>query len=254
MSTETMYKNNNIELYCSDCLRILPTFKKGSVDVVFTSPPYNLKNKYNPNSKNIKKSKYYDFYDDNIDSKDFFTLLCEVTNYLLDITNKYIFINIQQKPTNRIDIHNYFGKYSKEIINVIIWNKRNPLPSSGNMIDGKFVPSITNAFEYIICLGNTLRPNNTYTKNVLTTNVNSNNEYSDIHRALCNIEVTDWIIKNFTTENDIILDPFGGLFSTGLSCLKYNRKFIGIELVPKYYEIGKKRLLSYNYRKNLFSF
>jgi DNA modification methylase len=245
------FKSNNIELYCGDCLEILPKLEKNSIDVVFTSPPYNVKVKYNSELKNLKKSKYK-FYNDN--NKDFFQLLCEITDYLLTITNKYIFINIQQKSTNRSEVHKYIGKYCEEITNVIIWNKKNPLPSSGNTIDGQFIPVITNSYEYIICLGKLLKSNNSYTKNIFTTNVNTNSEYYDIHRALCNVEVTDWIIKNFTIDTDTILDPFGGLFSTGISCLKYNRNFIGIELVQEYYEIGKKRLLEYNHKSKLFKF
>ena len=60
--------------------------------------------------------------------------------------------------------------------------------------------------------------------------------------AVMNPEVADWFIKNFTQENEIVLDPFMGSGTSGLSCIKYNRNFIGIELVPEYYEGAKERI------------
>jgi DNA modification methylase len=54
------------------------------------------------------------------------------------------------------------------------------------------------------------------------------------------------ILKNFivnsTNENDSVLDPFMGSGSTGEACLLTNRKFIGIELEEKYFNISKERL------------
>jgi DNA modification methylase len=40
----------------------------------------------------------------------------------------------------------------------------------------------------------------------------------------------------------VILDPFFGSGTTGVVAQKYGRKFIGIELNPKYVEIAENRL------------
>jgi len=45
-----------------------------------------------------------------------------------------------------------------------------------------------------------------------------------------------------TNEGDTILDPTMGSGSTGVACKTLNRKFIGIELEEKYYEIAKNRI------------
>ena len=55
-------------------------------------------------------------------------------------------------------------------------------------------------------------------------------------------EVADWFIEKFTKENDVVLDCFMGLGTTGLSCIKYNRDFIGIELDEEYFNIAKERI------------
>ena len=39
-----------------------------------------------------------------------------------------------------------------------------------------------------------------------------------------------------------VLDPFMGSGTTGVACAKLGRKFIGIEIEPKYFDIACKRI------------
>lgn len=50
------------------------------------------------------------------------------------------------------------------------------------------------------------------------------------------------ILKMFTRENDIILDPFIGSGSTAIACIQLNRRFIGFEIDNTYWELAQKRL------------
>lgn len=52
-------------------------------------------------------------------------------------------------------------------------------------------------------------------------------------------DLLEWLIKTYTNENDLVLDNCMGVGSTGVACKNTNRKFIGIELENKYYEIAK---------------
>ena len=45
-----------------------------------------------------------------------------------------------------------------------------------------------------------------------------------------------------TTEEHMVLDPFMGSGTTGVACVKLGRKFIGIEIEPKYFDIACKRI------------
>jgi len=56
------------------------------------------------------------------------------------------------------------------------------------------------------------------------------------------IEVMEWCIRQLPDDARTILDPFMGSGTTGVACVKLGRKFIGIEIEPKYFEIAVKRI------------
>ena len=63
------------------------------------------------------------------------------------------------------------------------------------------------------------------------------------HPAPYHKQLPEYYINLLTDEGDIILDPFGGIMTTGLACNEIgNRNFIGFELNEKYAEFGIKRL------------
>lgn len=45
-----------------------------------------------------------------------------------------------------------------------------------------------------------------------------------------------------SNKDDVVLDPFMGSGSSGVAAVMSDRKFIGCELNPEYYETSKKRL------------
>ena len=56
-------------------------------------------------------------------------------------------------------------------------------------------------------------------------------------------ELFEYLIKTYTNEGETVLDFTAGSFTTGVACKNLNRKFIGIEMDDKYFEIGKNRIL-----------
>ena len=210
------------KLIHGDCLSVMKKMPDKSIDISFTSPPYNR-----------KRNDKYEFYDDRLD--DYFGFLCDFTDELLRLTKKHVFVNVQKNFYNKEDVFKYIGKYSKQIKEIVIWEKTNPMPASGR--------NITNSYEFFFVLGDKpLKGNYTYTKNIIHTSVNSNMPKE--HKAVMKQYVSDWFIENFTEENDLILDCFMGLGTTGKSCLKNNRNFIGIEINENYFNIAKKDIES----------
>ena len=216
-----MNVENNTVIH-ADCLDILPKMLDSSVDYSFTSPPYNRK----------RNDKYSDFTDIN---DNWLQLNIDVITELLRVTKKHVFYNIQANYYNRQDVYKLIGNFSEKIVDIHIWEKSNPMPASGK--------SITNAVEYFLILGNaSLKSNITYTKNIITTSVNSNMPKE--HKAVMKTDVAEHFISKFTQENDIILDCFFGYGTTGIVAKQINRNFIGIEKEKTYFDMAVNRLFS----------
>ena len=127
-----------------DCFELMKHIPDKSIDVVFTSPPYNR-----------KRNDKYTFYDDQI--IDYFSFLSAFTDECIRITKRHVIINLQKNYYNKKDVFKFIGEYANKIVEIIIWEKSNPMPASGT--------SITNAWEFFIVLGDKpLKSNSTYTK------------------------------------------------------------------------------------------
>ena len=55
-------------------------------------------------------------------------------------------------------------------------------------------------------------------------------------------ELIEFLVRTYTNENDLVLDNCMGSGTTGVACLKSNRRFIGMELDETYYETARKRM------------
>lgn len=63
-----------------------------------------------------------------------------------------------------------------------------------------------------------------------------------LHPTQKPVDLLEFLIKTYTNEGELVLDNCMGSGSTGVACLNTNRKFIGIELDDKYFEIAENRL------------
>ena len=88
--------------------------------------------------------------------------------------------------------------------------------------------------------------NNTYyPKNLLT--FSNANQKGKVHPTQKPVELLEYLIKTYTNKNELILDFTMGSGSTGVACMNTNRRFIGIELEVKYFDIAINRIFE-NYK------
>ena len=137
--------------------------------------------------------------------------------------------------TNLIEMLNVFTSVGFNFVKCLIWNK-------GNKIMGQFYMS---QYEYIMFFrkGKARKINNCGTSDILNINnrklkINGQN----LHDTEKPVELMKVLIENSSIENEVVLDPFMGIGSTGIACKELNRNFIGIELDDKYFEIAKERI------------
>jgi site-specific DNA-methyltransferase (adenine-specific) len=54
------------------------------------------------------------------------------------------------------------------------------------------------------------------------------------------VKLMEWVVSNL--DGETVVDPFCGSGTTGVACAKLGRKFIGIEIEPKYFDIACRRI------------
>lgn len=90
----------------------------------------------------------------------------------------------------------------------------------------------------------TSNPKYKYPNNLLNFNARAKecNNRIRVHPTQKPVDLLEYLIKTYTNEGDLVLDFTMGSGSTGVACLNTNRRFVGIELDEKYFNIAKERL------------
>ena len=233
-----------------DCLEVMKRIPENSVDVTFADPPFNLKKKYNS------------YYDDQ-ETKKYLSWCKEWVGEMVRIT----------KPTGSIFVHNvpkwliYFGAYLNEVAifrHWIAWDAMGPplgktlLPNHYGIL--YYVKSERFKFYDIRMLHRRCRSCHLILQDYggkksqlhqfgpLVSDV-----WTDIHRIRhkkrrdehpCQLPVhlLERLLLMSSDEGDIVLDPFIGTGTTAIAAKKLGRRFVGIDIDPKYVEIANKRL------------
>jgi hypothetical protein len=65
-------------------------------------------------------------------------------------------------------------------------------------------------------------------------------------------DVCEFIISNWVPEGAIVLDPFAGSGTTGVAAVKLGRKFTGIEIEPRYFDLACRRIGDQMGRPDMF--
>lgn len=241
-----------------NCLDELKKMDENSVDTVITSPPYNMNLRIrngNYCSRQIVKefSTKYNGFSDNLKMDEYFEFHKNVIYELLKVTKNYIFYIIQPITGNKRALYKLFGEFNEHIKEVIIWNKITGQPAMANKV-------MNSVFEYIIIFAKDKKNamsrqfNDAFFARGTLNNVWSIKRQKSVsknHSATFPEELINNIILNFTNENDVILDPFSGTGTTGICCLKNKRHYIGIELLPEYYNLSIERLNAIQFPQHL---
>ena len=82
----------------------------------------------------------------------------------------------------------------------------------------------------------------TYVGRYPTSILSFDRDKNKLHPTQKPVPLLEYLIKTYTNEGEIILDNTMGSGSTGVACINTNRKFIGIELEEKYFNIAKNRI------------
>ena len=232
-----IYQLGNHRLMCGDSTSeedVAKLMNGNIASIEITSPPYNVgeSSKLNGNTK-MKESKYISSDDNIIDYKN----LIDKTTINGINNSKFAFINLQMLSNNKIDIIEYLNKYKDYLCDIGIWNKGFGAPAMAERV-------MNSAFEFVFIFSKINNSRAIGTKkfrgnipNIFDIPPQRKNEFSNIHAATFPIEFPAFFIKNFTNENESVLDLFGGTGTTLIACEQLNRKCYMMELDPIYVDV-----------------
>ena len=129
--------------------------------------------------------------------------------------------------------------------NVIVFNSKIYIPQ---MTKGKLRKKLTNNPKISEINGGdgVKRATETFNDQYYPTSIQefsmANLRRGRLHPTQKPVELLEYLIKTYTNEGEIVLDFTMGSGSTGVACVNTNRKFIGIELDDKYFDVAKERI------------
>ncbi len=231
-----------------------------SVDLIFTSPPY-----FNA------KPEYTDY----LDYEDYLLKLRKVikASHRILQEGRFFVINVspvlirrenRTKASRRIavpfDLHRIFIEEGFDFIDDIIWVKpegagwatgrgrrfaadRHPLQYKAVPVT-EYILVYRKHSQHLIDWHIRFHPDQQAVKdskiaeNYEVTNIwRIKPTYDSRHPAIFPLELAEKVIKYYSFKNDVVLDPFAGIGTTGKAAVKLNRRFVLIEQEPKYAQI-----------------
>lgn len=224
------------QIHLGDCVEVMGRMPNESIDLILTDPPYNASN-----SKIVCEEKSFNAVNEDWD-KDF-----DATAFLDMAYDKL-------KPNGSMLVfcsHHTLGQYlswgKMKIQQIIHWVKTNPFPAIAKV----YTPNV----EYCVWFvkGSPYTFNKKFAgQNIITTAICGGQERLGTHPTQKPIELWSKLLSVHSNEGDIVLDCFSGSGTNAIACHRMHRRFICIEMDPKYHEISCERLRAEKTQLNLF--
>lgn len=240
---------DKLKLYNDDCLKILPTFKKESIDMIFADPPYFLSDNGISCSGGKMVSVNKGEWDKKIANNEIHNFNIKWILECKRVLKANGSILISGTHHNIYSIGMALLDNGFKILNHITWQKTNPPP---NLSCRYF----THSTEYIIWARKHKNSKHTFNYKLMR-ELNGNKQMKDVIIGSCinkkekefgyhptqkPLYLLEKLILATTNENDLILDPFAGTGTSLVVAYRMKRKAIGIEKERKYFDIINKRL------------
>jgi adenine-specific DNA-methyltransferase len=255
---ESRFKSDaHAVVFEGDCREMLRDIPNGSVQLVVTSPPYNLGKEY---ESRLHLDDYISQQREVITEcvrvlADGGSICWEVGNYVengaiipLDALLYPVFADLKLKLRNRIVWHFEHGLHCSRRLSgryeTILWFTKgenyvfnvDPIRVA-QKYPGKKHFKGPKAGQYS-CNPLGKNPGDVWT----IPNVKSNHVEKTGHPCQFPVELIERLVLSLSRENDWVLDPFLGTGTSVIAAIRRQRRGIGAELVSKYVELAKSRI------------
>lgn len=239
-------------IICDDSEKVLKSLPDNCVDLTFTSPPYNFGLDY----ENHDDSNYWEKYFDKLFS--IFSECIRVTKY-----GGRIIVNVQPLFSDYIPSHhiisNFFLQNKMLWKGEILWEKNNynckytawgswKSPSS---------PYLKYTWEFleIFCKGDLAKKGDKDKIDISADefkqwvvakwNISPERKMKEYgHPAMFPEQLVERVLKLFSFQGDVILDPFNGVGTTTAVAHRLHRNYLGIDISDEYCNKARQRILN----------
>ena len=234
------------KIYNQDCLEGLKKLPDKSVDMVLTSPPYNMRTRIREGQYTVREhgehfSKKYKYFGDDLPIEEYYYFHKDVLTELLRVS-KIVCYNYQIVTGSKEAFFRLLGDFSPYIKDIMIWNKGAGQPAMHEKV-------LNSSYEFVVILEGDDKKgrviNNSYFGRGMQSNVISGfHKQNNIsgHGACFPVDFAKKLITLFSKEDDLILDPFMGSGTTAVAAKELGRKYIGFEIVEEYVKFAEERL------------
>lgn len=219
---------DGVELWCGDCREILPTVS--GFDACITDPPYRVTSGGFGNLEGGFGGWIKDAYDNkgaivacDIEWHEWLSLVPQSMN---NDSHIYIFSNDRNLNVAREAAEQSGLSFHR----LLIWDKRAALPNRWYQQTCEFILFMRKGKARMI--------NDPSSKSL----VSLFQRDESCHPTEKPVQLCELYIKNSAPAGSKVLDPFMGSGTTGVAAVKLGRKFTGIELEPKYFDIACRRI------------
>jgi len=239
------------QIYLGDHIQIMKDIDNGSVDMILTDLPYNTtKNKWDQNV--VPLDLMWNEYKRIIKNNGAIVLFAQgkFSAKLIMSNEKWYKYDLVWKKGERISgFLNSKKQFLKNHEQILIFYKKqptyNPQFGDGSPLHSKgkkylVKEGVNNNYGYYDTTLQETRKGSTqkYPKSVL----NFDKPHPAIHPNQKPVPLLEYLLKTFTNENEIVLDSTCGYGGTCVAAKNTNRKYIGIELDQKWYDLANERL------------
>lgn len=233
------------KVICGDCLEVMKHIPDGAVDLVVTSPPYNMRTRirngqYTERERSEHFSKKYSEFHDALPVQEYYQFHSACLTEMLRIS-KTVFWNIQIVTGCKWAALKILGDFADQIRDVIIWDKGNGEPAMHESV-------LNRQFEMIIVFepgdvsGRVFRNSNFERGTMGDVWDLGRGENLPGHAACFPLSLPTRAIRYWSDNKSTILDPFAGSGTTLVAAKQLGRHYIGIEINQKYVDICNERM------------
>ena len=237
---------NEIKLFKGDCIEIMKTIPDKSIDLILCDLPYGTtKNKWD---NVIDMEKMWNAYNRIIKENGAILLFCDglfMARLMLSQEKMWRYNLIWEKEKGS-DFLNANRKPLKSHEEISVFYKSLPTYNKQYFYSKpyyiRYSEKKTTNYGKFHGAGKLCTDGKRFPVTVLKfAHCNSEN---GLHPTQKPVALLEYLIKTYTNEGETVLDNCMGSGSTGVACVNTGRKFIGIELNEKYFDIAKKRIES----------